>query len=63
MEEYKQEYNKLLTRYYKGCEYLKNNPHRFNEYFSELLKILNNINEINKKHPEMTKDEISNGFR
>lgn len=63
MEGYKQEYNKLLTRYYKGCEYLKNNPHRFNEYFTELLKILDNINKITKIHPEMTQEELLNGFR
>lgn len=63
MEEYKQKYNKLLIRYYNGCKYLKNNSHKFSEYFSELLKILNSLNEIIETHPEMNKDEILNGFK
>lgn len=62
MEEYKQEYNKLLKRYYNGCEYLKNNPNEFDFYFDGLLKILDKLVEIVGNHTEMTNEEILNGF-
>lgn len=63
MEKYKQKYNKLLKRYYNGCEYLKKNPSEFDFYFNDLLKILDELAKIVDNHPEMTKEEISNGFK
>lgn len=63
MEEYKQKYNKLLKRYYNGCEYLKKNPSEFDFYFDNLLSILDKLVEIVGEHPEMTKEEILNGFK
>lgn len=63
MEQYKQEYNELLTRYYNGCDYIKNHIDKADKYMDELLKILSRIYKIVDNHPEMTKEEISNGFK
>lgn len=63
MEEYKIKYNKLLTRYYNGCNYIKNHIKEADTYMDELIKILDEIYEIVDEHPEMTKSEILNGFQ
>lgn len=63
MENYKIIYNKLLERYYNGCNYLNNNLNKYDIYIQDLLNILDEINEISIRHPEMTKDELLNGFK
>lgn len=62
MEEYKIRYNKLLTRYHNGCNYIKNHPKEADDYMDSLLKILEELNNIIINHPTMTKKEIDEGF-
>lgn len=63
MDNYKIVYNKLLKRYYDGCNYINNHIDRYDFYINELMKIFNELNEISIRHPEMTKDELLNGFK
>ena len=62
MEDYKIKYNKLLERYYNGCNYLNNNIGKYDKYIPLLLDILNDMNKIINENPSMTNDEILNGF-
>ena len=53
------EYKELLGRYKKGCIFLSNlNPKdsKYQYYLDELLKILNQINNIVIEHPEYVKE-------
>lgn len=63
MDSYKIEYNNLLKRYYNGCEFLKKNPEKFDDYFKLLLNIQNNLNIIIKKYNIKDKDVILKGFK
>ena len=63
MEEYKIEYNKLLTRYYNGCNYISEHKNETDFYLDELFKIRSKLCKITAEHPEMTTDEILNGFK
>lgn len=62
MQKLKQEYNATLKRYYKGCEYLMNNPNEWDKYESIVLKLLERLNQILKQIPA-TEEEILNGFK
>lgn len=63
MEQYKLDYNKLLTRYYKGCDYIEKHPDEFNELINPLNNILEKMNDILKEHPEATLEEVEYGFK
>lgn len=61
----KQEYNHNLSRYYNGCNYLSDNPEKFDQYIGELEKIKENINSILEqimKSIKVTEKEILEGF-
>jgi type II secretory ATPase GspE/PulE/Tfp pilus assembly ATPase PilB-like protein len=62
----KDEYNKLLERYYNGCKYLENNRNEIDKYIYELLKIQNDLEDLlNKiqKTDKVNSYEITNGFK
>lgn len=63
MESYKQEYNTLLKRYYKGCNYLKDNPQESEKLMPELLKILDKMNIILADNPATNEEDILYGFK
>ena len=63
MESYKQEYNNLLKRYYKGCNYLKENPEETEKLMPELLKILEKMNIILAENPAENEEDILYGFK
>ncbi len=46
MEDYKQEYNKLLKRYYDGCKYIESNPNEWDKYINVLLEIKNKMDKL-----------------
>lgn len=66
MEEDKRKYNKLLKRYYDGCEYLEKNPENFTRYIDLLMKIKEELEnlliKIENKYGKATEKEILNGF-
>lgn len=62
MESYKIEYNRLLERYYNGCEYLKHNPDEVDKYLNLLLNILNKLNIIIAENDVTDEKIILNGF-
>lgn len=65
MYDLKWNYNYNLNRYYNGCNYLENNPEKFDKYIEELTSIKENleilVSEIMKQQ-EVTEDEILGGF-
>ena len=63
MQEYQLEYNRLLTRYYNGCNYISNHKAEVDFYLDELFKIRSKLCKITVEHPEMTQEEILNGFK
>lgn len=63
METYREEYNTLLARYYKGCNYIKNHPEESEKLIPELLKILKKMNIILAEHPADNDEEVLNGFK
>lgn len=63
----KLDYNKTLKRYYKGCTYLSEHPEQFNNYFGEIQKLQNRLNELileieYKEKRHLTSNEILEGF-
>lgn len=62
MESYKQEYNNLLKRYYKGCKYLEAHREDIEKFMPELLKILNEINIMIEENNIEDEQIILNGF-
>lgn len=62
MESYKEEYNKTLKRYYDGCNYLSEHPEDWDKYISKIKDFGKRLDEIALQHPEMTENEILNGF-
>lgn len=46
MIDLKERYNQLLTRYYKGCDYLKVHKNEWDKYYPTLLEILKEMNQI-----------------
>lgn len=65
--ENKKKYNKLLQRYYNGCEYLEKNPNDFHKYINNLLNIKKELEEtliqIQKEYGKITNAEILEGFK
>lgn len=66
MNKLKQEYNYNLTRYVNGCKYCEANRNETDKWIPELIKILNNMNDILKeimKHEKVSEEDILNGFK
>ena len=62
-KELKQTYNKLLQRYYNGCNYIEEHIDECDKYLSTVLKLLDVLNQILKRIPNATEEEILNGFK
>lgn len=62
-KELKQTYNKLLQRYYNGCNYIEEHIDECDKYLSTVLKLLDVLNQILKRMPNATEEEILNGFK
>lgn len=58
----KQTYNKLLQRYYSGCNYIEEHLEEADKYLPKVLEILNKLNQILIYIPA-TKEEILDGFK
>lgn len=63
MEKLKQTYNKLLQRYYNGCNYIEEHLEEADKYLPKVLELLNKINKILERMPNATEEEILNGFK
>lgn len=63
MNKLKQAYNKLLQRYYNGCNYIEEHIDECDKYLSTVLKLLDVLNQILKRIPNATEEEILNGFK
>lgn len=59
----KQTYNKLLQRYYNGCNYIEEHLEEVDKYLPVVQDLLNKINKILEKMPNATEEEILNGFK
>lgn len=62
-KELKQIYNKLLQRYYNGCNYIEEHIEEADKYLPAVTDLLNKINKISNKIPNATEEEILNGFK
>ena len=58
----KQIYNKLLQRYYNGCNYIEEHLDESDKYLPKVLEILDKLNQILKRI-SATEEEILNGFK
>lgn len=63
MNKLKQSYNKTLQRYYNGCNYIEEHIDECDKYLSTVLKLLDVLNQILKRMPNATEEEILNGFK
>lgn len=59
----KQTYNKLLQRYYNGCNYLDEHPDEEEKYEPVVLGILDKMNKILDRIPDVTEKEGLYGFK
>lgn len=58
----KEIYNKILQRYYNGCNYIEEHIDEVEKYLPKVLKLLDTLNQILEKIPNATEEEILNGF-
>ena len=61
----KSEYNKILNRYYNGCNYLIEYPEQFNKYINSVMELKNKLDNLLTKIKEMhqvDENEILKGF-
>lgn len=63
MNKLKQIYNKTLERYYNGCNYIEEHIDEYDKYLPTVLKLLDILNQILKRIPNATEEEILNGFK
>lgn len=63
MDKLKQIYNKTLQRYYNGCNYIEKHIDECDKYLPTVLKLLDVLNQILKRIPNATEEEILNGFK
>ena len=62
-KELKQAYNKILQRFYNGCNYIEEHPEETDKYYPKILELKNTMDRILEKLPKVTKEEILNGFK
>lgn len=63
MEKYKENYNRLLNRYYNGCEYLRENPKEIEKHLDLLLNIKKELDIMIIKFNIEDDYIILNGFK
>lgn len=63
MNKLKQIYNKTLERYYNGCNYIEEHIDECDKYLPTVLKLLGVLNQMLKRMPNATEEEILNGFK
>lgn len=63
MEQYKEEYNALLKRYYNGEKYIANHLDECDKYLPVLLDIEVQLNNIIEIYNITDNDIILNGFK
>lgn len=63
IQKLKQLYNKTLQRYYNGCNYIEEHIDECDKYLPTVLKLLDVLNQILKRIPNATEEEILNGFK
>lgn len=59
----KELYNKVLQRYYNGCNYISEHLEEADKYLPKVLELLDKLNKILEKIPNATEGEILNGFK
>lgn len=59
----KELYNKILQRYYNGCNYIEEHLEEVDKYLPKVLELLDKLNKILEKIPNATEGEILNGFK
>lgn len=62
-EKLKVTYNKILQRYYNGCNYIEEHLDETDKYLPKVLELLDKLNKILKKIPNATEEEILYGFK
>lgn len=62
MTKLKELYNKILQRYYNGCNYIEQHLDEADKYLPVVNELLNRLNLIIKKIGSMTEKEILEGF-
>lgn len=63
MESYKEEYNKLLNRWYKGLEYIEKHPDEEIKYAPELIKIQKRLENMIEIYYIKDEETILKGFK
>ena len=61
--ELKKAYNKVLTRFYNGCNYIEEHPEQDEKYYPKVLELNKTLNRILVNFPKATEEEILNGFK
>lgn len=61
--ELKKAYNKVLKRFYNGCNYIEEHPEETEKYYPKVLELKSTIDKILEKLPNSTEEEILNGFK
>lgn len=61
--ELKKAYNKVLARYYNGCNYIEEHPEETEKYYPKVLELNKTLNRILVNFPKATEEEILNGFK
>lgn len=62
MPNLKEEYNKILQRYYNGCNYIEQHIEEVDKYLPEVKRLLDRLNQILEEVPA-TDEEILEGFK
>ncbi|MCI8617554.1 MAG: hypothetical protein HFJ60_04845 [Clostridia bacterium] len=62
-EKLKVTYNKILQRYYNGCNYIEEHLEEAKKYLPKVLELLDKLNKILEKIPNATEEEILYGFK
>ena len=62
MQKFKELYNKVLKRYYNGCNYIEEHIEEADKYLPNVMELLDTLNQLLKRIPA-TEEEILNGFK